>query len=70
MRAIDERFPHEFRGWVENLKRLFLWRRAGYQIPRDELTFDQWTALATITRHYELKEQPAVVAVGAGSGGK
>ena len=56
MRALQAQFPPEFRYWVSNLEQLYLWREAGYIIPNDLLDFEQWQALALITRHYKVKD--------------
>lgn len=44
-----------------NLQRLYLWREAGYVIEREELDFDQWQALATITRWHEVQDVEATL---------
>lgn len=67
---LDERFPAPFRAWVENLKRLYLWHKAGYSLDSEDLTFDEWTALAYITRHYELKDLQAIMPTGGTSSGR
>lgn len=60
-RKLDERFPAEFRGWVENLKRLYLWHKAGYSMDRENLSFEQWDALARITRFYEVRDLQSIM---------
>jgi hypothetical protein len=61
LRPLDERFPAEFRAWVENLKRLYLWHKAGYSLDSEGLSFEEWGALSYITRHYELKDLQAIM---------
>ncbi len=61
LRELDKRFPVEFRGWLDNLTRPNLWRKTGYPIGRDELSFDEWQALAVITRYYEVTDLEAQV---------
>ena len=61
LRALDERFPAEFRAWVAGLIRLHNWRKAGYPISADELSAEGWDALALITRWYEVKDLEASV---------
>ena len=56
LRALELRFPPEFRGWIENLTRLWLWGKAGYPLDREALSFEDWQALAEISRFYEVKD--------------
>ncbi len=46
---------------MANLTRLYLWRKAGYPLAPDDLSFEDWQALAIITRHYEVKDFEAVL---------
>ncbi len=59
LRALDLKFPLDFREWVSNLIRLHNWRKAGYPIPQDELDYEGWQALAWVTRWFELKDLEA-----------
>lgn len=61
LRKLHDRFPFEFRAWVENLKRLYLWQKAGYPLAVDELTFADMNALAQLSRYYEVKDQEAMI---------
>jgi hypothetical protein len=67
-RPIEQRFPVEFRTWFENLKRLWLWHRAGFPLDAEPLSVSDWAALAYITRYYEVKDLQALVPVVAASG--
>lgn len=60
-RKFDELYPREFREWISNITRLYTWRKAGYEI-RDELSFEDWQALAFIARWYEVKDLEATAA--------
>ena len=60
-RPLDLKFSPEFRGWVENLKRLYLWHKAGYSLDSEGLTFAEWAALSYITRFYELKDLQSLI---------
>ncbi len=60
-RKLEELFPAEFRLWVENLMRLHGWRKAGYTIGEHELEFEDWQALAVITRWFEVKDIEAAM---------
>jgi len=67
LRRIDARFPQEFREWISNLTRLFLWRKAGYNLDSEPLSFEDWAALAEITRYYAVKDaEAAAKMLGAG----
>lgn len=70
MRAIDERYPAEFRAAVENLKRLYLWHKAGYSLDSEGLTFGEWGMLAAITRYFELKDLQAIMPAAGPSSAK
>jgi hypothetical protein len=59
LRALELRFPAEFREWVNNLIRLWSWRKAGYSLEQEGLDFNQWQALSYITRHFEVKDLEA-----------
>jgi hypothetical protein len=61
LRPLEQKFPAEFRAWVTNLTRLYLWRKAGYPLAADELSFEEWGALAIITRWYEVKDTEAML---------
>mgnify|MGYP005868104013 FL=1 len=61
MRPLERKFPAEFREWVANLTRLYLWRKAGYPLAAEDLEFEEWQALAIITRHYEVKDFEALM---------
>jgi len=54
--------------WVENLKRLYLWQKAGYPLQADDLSYTEMHALAMVTRWYEVKDQEAVINSMTGSG--
>lgn len=58
MRRYDALYPAEFRAWVGDLIRLHNWRRAGYGIT-EELSAEQWDALALITRWFEVRDAEA-----------
>lgn len=60
-RPIEERFDTTFRLWVANLTRLHLWRAAGYPLRANELDFEEWNALALITRFYEVRDKEAAI---------
>ncbi len=55
------RYPAEFREWVNNLIRLHYWRKAGYDINREGLGWQEWQALAVISRYFEVKDLEAMV---------
>lgn len=61
MRRYDALYPAEFRAWVEDLIRLHNWRKAGYVIT-DELSAEQWNAIALITRWFEVRDAEAQMA--------
>jgi len=67
LRPLNARFPEAFREWVNNLIRLYLWHKAGYQIESEELDFEQWQTLAEITRYYEVKDAEAMLKASAGT---
>ncbi len=69
LRAIEERFPEDFRAWLSNLTRLQQWHKAGYPMDREELSYEDWQALATITRFYEVKDLEALRPIILPSGG-
>lgn len=58
MRRYDTLYPAEFRAWVGDLIRLHNWRKAGYAIS-EELSAEQWDALALITRWFEVRDVEA-----------
>ena len=60
-RKLEDRFPEEFRGWIGNLNRLHAWRKAGSDLTAEELGFEDWQALATITRFYEVRDIEATI---------
>jgi hypothetical protein len=60
-RSIEERFPVEFVGWAENLKRLWKWKKAGYDLGCEELSWWDWEALSYITRYYEMRDLQAAL---------
>jgi hypothetical protein len=60
-RKIEARFPVDFRLWFDNLARLYQWRKAGYSLDSEGLGFQDWQALATITRFYEVKDIEAQI---------
>lgn len=67
LRRIDARFPQEFREWISNLTRLFLWKKAGYDVNQEPLSYEDWNALAEITRYYTVKDaEAAAKMIGAG----
>jgi hypothetical protein len=61
LRPLEKKFPLEFREWLANLQRLYLWSKAGYTIPNEMLDFEQWQALAVLTRYYEVKDIEAQI---------
>ncbi len=52
---------------MNNLVRLFLWRKAGYPLENEALDYQQWQGLATITRYYEVKDAEAMLKASAGT---
>jgi hypothetical protein len=62
LKPLEERFSLYFRAWVENLRRLYVWRNAGYRIPNEMLDFEQWEALAVISRYHQVKDAEAQIA--------
>ncbi len=60
LKSLEYRFPTEFREWVANLERLYLWVKAGYPLRAYELEFEGWQALAMITRYREVKDFEAL----------
>lgn len=69
LRALEQRFPPDFRSWVGNLTRLYQWHKAGYSLDAESLGFDEWSALALITAWYEAKTMQSMLAVStAGEG--
>ncbi len=64
-RSLEQQFPPDVRAWVDNLTRLYLWRRAGYSLDREELDFKDWQGLAGVTRCFDAREaQSAAPAAG------
>lgn len=61
LRPLEERFPEEFRLWIGNLTRLQQWHKAGYSLEKEGLSFEDWTALAIITRFYEVRDLEAAI---------
>jgi hypothetical protein len=60
LRALEERFPLDFRAWISNLTRLSQWGKAGYPLGEEGLNYEDWQALATIRRFYEVKDLEAL----------
>ena len=46
------KFTPEFRGWVDQMLRLWHWRRAGYQIT-EEIGYEGWAAQVEIEQWFE-----------------
>ena len=46
---------------MENLTRLYTWNKAGYDLGEEGLGFEDWQALAVITRYYEVKDLEAAM---------
>ncbi|MFB3828961.1 MAG: hypothetical protein ACE15B_19500 [Bryobacteraceae bacterium] len=59
-RPLEEKFSADFRAWVENLQRLYLWHKAGYALESEGLSFEEWQVLGYLTRYYELKDLEAL----------
>lgn len=60
LKSLEYQFPAEFREWVANLERLYLWVKAGYPLRANDLEWDAWQALAMITRYREVKDLEAL----------
>jgi hypothetical protein len=67
LRPLEEKYPNEFRSWIENLKRLYSWHKAGYSLDSEDLTFEDWGVLAFLTRYYDLKDLQAIMPAGVPS---
>jgi hypothetical protein len=61
LRPLERRFPADFREWIANLERLYLWRKAGYPLRANDLEWEAWQALAIITRYHEVKDLEAMI---------
>lgn len=46
---------------MANLTRLYTWHKAGYELDGEGLGFEDWQALAVITRFYEVKDLEAAM---------
>ena len=55
--GLEERFPAEFRGWVNELMRITNWKDAGFDIGTLDLGFEEWEALVTIRAFYAERER-------------
>lgn len=51
-----ERFNPEFRSWLEFMIDLWDRMQAGWQVRNDELTLEEWRALARIGQFYRQRE--------------
>jgi hypothetical protein len=60
LRPLERRFPAEFREWIANLERLYLWVKAGYPLQANDLEWEAWQGLAMITRWHEVKDLEAL----------
>lgn len=58
---IEQMFSEPFREWVANLTRIHGWVKAGYRLSPNELSYEEWDALAVITRWYEVKDIQASI---------
>jgi hypothetical protein len=56
LRAVETKYSDEFRAWLANLTRLYGWHQAGYSLDGEELSTDQWDALAAIHRWHRVKD--------------
>ncbi len=69
-RSLDQTYTEEWRQWMDNLQRLWLWSEAGYDIRDEDLSFDDWQALAVIARHFKMRDlRDLSNAIGGGSSG-
>lgn len=54
-RRLYETFPPEFRIWVGNMTDLYDRMQAGFLVRNDDLSLEEWRAVARIKQFYETK---------------
>jgi hypothetical protein len=58
LRDMERDHPSELREWLANLVRLWRWKRVGYDLSQEGLTFEEWAVLVVIDDYFrELEAQ-------------
>ncbi len=63
-----ERFGEDFRAWLAFLIDLYNRMRAGWRVRNNELTLEEWRALARIQEHFSMKREAEILAMAKGEG--
>ncbi len=57
VRKLQARFPREFVQWLDALVDLYNRNQAGWRIGNDDLSLEEWRALAKVREWYELRRE-------------
>ncbi len=62
-RRAYERYPAEFRIWVNSLTDLYDRMEAGFRVNNDELSLEEWRCLARIRQYYRMDQEAGLAAM-------